>query len=75
MTPADIPVSGLRRGDHVDADGPNSAYEVRHVETDQGRLQIIDTFGNIHSYHEKTTVHVNEPRPSMPGLGRRRVHR
>ncbi len=46
----------LRVGDKVAARGDGAAYEVSAVDAQQGRVQVVDTTGGVHGYHETARV-------------------
>jgi hypothetical protein len=53
-----LTVVELRAGDRVAAQGDHPGYEVVSVDAQQGRLQVADTRGEIHTYHRGDTVDV-----------------
>ena len=46
----------LQVGDRVAAQGDHPGYEVVSVDAQQGRLQVADTRGEVHTYHRSDTV-------------------
>jgi len=58
MLHIDVPTSELRIGDKVAAKGDSGEFEVRAIEAHQGRLQVVDAGGGIHTYWRTSTVHL-----------------
>jgi hypothetical protein len=54
----DLVTIDLRVGDEVAARKDDAEYEVGTIEAQQGRVQVADTDGNVHSYHENETLSV-----------------
>ncbi len=48
----------LQVGDTVAAQGDDPGYEVVSIGAAQGRVQVADTTGEIHTYHRDDIVHV-----------------
>ncbi len=48
----------LRTGDHVAAQDDDLEYEVAGIDTQNGRVQVADTMGEVHTYHRTDTVDV-----------------
>jgi hypothetical protein len=48
----------LRAGDHVAAQNDDLEYEVAGVDAQNGRVQVADTTGEVHTYHRTDTVDV-----------------
>ena len=46
----------LQVGDTVAARGCHPEYQVASVEAHQGRLQVCDTAGEVHTYHRGDSV-------------------
>ncbi|MDQ6838122.1 MAG: hypothetical protein M3137_07300 [Actinomycetota bacterium] len=55
---ADLAAADLQTGDRVTAEGVNGQYDVGTTHGDQGRIQVADTAGRMHSYHRTDTVNV-----------------
>jgi hypothetical protein len=49
----------LQAGDKVAAQGDDPAYEVLSINAQQGRVQIADTGGEVHTYHRDDMVEVS----------------
>ncbi len=54
----DLSTIDLRTGDEVAAWKDDADYEVSVVEAHQGRVQVADTHGGVHSYHQNEKVRV-----------------
>jgi hypothetical protein len=50
----------LRVGDRVAAQGDHLEYEVVSVDAQQGRVQVADTNGEVHTYHRSDLVEVRQ---------------
>ena len=61
----------LQGGDRVSARGDHPEYEVASVEARQGRLQITDTTGEVHTYHRGDTVGVIRAKTRTRAASRR----
>jgi quercetin dioxygenase-like cupin family protein len=51
----------LRAGDKVAAHNHETPYVVWSVQAGQGRVQVADTAGDVHTYHQTDTVTVARP--------------
>jgi hypothetical protein len=58
MGTIDAVASNLQAGDKVVAHGNHGEYEVRTVDIHQGRVQVTDTAGEIHTYHREDSLSV-----------------
>ena len=56
-----LTAADLRVGDSVEAQGDHPGYEVASVDAQQGRVQVADTNGEVHTYHRTDTVEVARP--------------
>jgi hypothetical protein len=54
----DLATIDLRAGDEVAARNDDTEYEVGAIEALQGRVQVADTRGHVHTYHENEKVRV-----------------
>jgi hypothetical protein len=48
----------LQVGDRVMAQGDHPEYEVVSIDAHQGRVQVADPSGEVHTYHRTDTVEV-----------------
>lgn len=60
MSTSNITVSDVKSGDIIISSDGTVDYKVHMIELNQGQVQIVDTEGNVHIYHETEILAVRQ---------------